>query len=246
LTITNSTIADNDSSLSGIGGVYNESAATLTVSNSTISNNVGGGIWNQGIATITSSIISGNSAVVGGENCIGSITDGGYNLDDGTTCGFNAVNHSLSNTNPSLDPAGITDNGGPTQTIALIAGSPAIDAIPPGVNDCGTTITADQRGVTRPQGAACDVRAFEVEQQTPAQLLAALGEAVVGVGPGTSLADKVTRAIAYLNANDIPDTCSTLGAFINQVKAQTGKTIPASEAATLTADALQIKTLLGC
>lgn len=138
------------------------------------------------------------------------------------------------------------NNGGPTQTIALEQGSPAIDAIPVGVNGCGTTITTDQRGITRPQGSGCDIGAVEVERQSPAQLLAALANAVIGVGPGTSLADKVAQAIAYLNQGDITDTCSTLTAFINQVKAQTGRSIPAPEAATLIASANQINTLLGC
>jgi hypothetical protein len=144
-----------------------------------------------------------------------------------------------------LDPAGLANNSGPTQTIALEPGSVAIDAIPSGAIGCGTTVTTDQRGVTRPQGVGCDIGAFEAEQ-SPADLLAALGTAVIGVGPGTSLADKINRATTYLNKNDIADTCSTLNAFINQVKAQTGKSIPAPEAATLIADARQIKTLLGC
>jgi uncharacterized repeat protein (TIGR01451 family) len=61
-----------------------------------------------------------------------------------------------------LDPAGLQDNGGPTRTIALQSGSPAIDAIPSDVNGCGTTITTDQRGVSRPQGSGCDVGAFEL------------------------------------------------------------------------------------
>ena len=52
----------------------------------------------------------------------------------------------------------LADNGGPTLTHALLAGSPAIDAADDGV--CPAT---DQRGVPRPQGAACDVGAFEYE-----------------------------------------------------------------------------------
>jgi hypothetical protein len=87
---------------------------------------------------------------------------------------------------------------------------------------------------------------FTVHVNGAADQLADLAEAVAGVGPGTSLADKITQATAYLDANDVPDTCSILTAFTHQVKAQTGKTIPQSEAATLTADALQSQTLLGC
>jgi hypothetical protein len=92
------------------------------------------------------------------------ITDGGYNIDDGTTCGFSAANNSKPSTNPLLDPDGLQRNGGPTKTIALLEDSPAIDAIPESTNGCGTTITIDQRGVPRAQGAGCDIGAFEVEE----------------------------------------------------------------------------------
>jgi hypothetical protein len=184
----------------------------------------------------------GNCSIAGG----GLISDGGYNIEDGTSCGFSTATHSLSNTNPMLDPAGLQDNGGPTATIALLTGSPAIDAIPTGANGCGTTLTTDQRGITRPQGAGCDIGAFEVEPATPAQLLADLAKAVVGIGPGTSLADKVAQAQAYLAKNDVPDTCSALNGFINQVKALKGKTITPALADDLIAQAQRIRALLGC
>jgi outer membrane protein assembly factor BamB len=87
---------------------------------------------------------------------------------------------------------------------------------------------------------------FTVHVKGATEQLADLAAAVAGVGPGASLANKVSQVQTYLSANDTADACSTLTAFINQVKAQTGKSIPWSEAATLTADALQIKTLLGC
>jgi hypothetical protein len=51
----------------------------------------------------------------------------------------------------------LADNGGPTPTHALVPGSPAIDAAPVGP-DCPSE---DQRGIARPQGAACDIGAFE-------------------------------------------------------------------------------------
>jgi hypothetical protein len=49
-----------------------------------------------------------------------------------------------------------------------------------------------------------------------------------------------------LPANDLADACSTLTAFINEVSAQSGKTIPSSQAAALIASAQQIRALLGC
>lgn len=52
-------------------------------------------------------------------------------------------------------------NGDPTQTIALLKGSPALNAIPKGTNGCGTEIKTDQRGVKRLQGTRCDIGAYE-------------------------------------------------------------------------------------
>jgi hypothetical protein len=58
----------------------------------------------------------------------------------------------------------LANNGGPTQTIALLRGSPALNAIPKGQNGCATAtdrIATDQRGVKRPQGKKCDIGAYE-------------------------------------------------------------------------------------
>lgn len=183
VTLTNSTVSGNSATASGgpaafsiaVGGVSN-SGGTLTLTSSTLSGNsvsvpnggflppVGGvSDFFGGSLTISNSLIALQS---GGPNCYGPSSDAGYNLDDGTSCAFSSVNHSFSSTNPMLDSAGLKDNGGPTQTIALLPGSPAIDAIPPGVNGCGTTITADQRGVSRPDGPGCDIGAFEFVLQT--------------------------------------------------------------------------------
>ena len=95
-----------------------------------------------------------------GNNCGGQapIKDLGYNIDTGSSCGFSVTNHSLSNTQPRLDA--LASNSGPTQTMALPSGSPAIDAIPPSTPGC--TGTTDQRGVVRPQGPGCDIGAYEV------------------------------------------------------------------------------------
>jgi len=186
LTIVGSTISGNTS---GNGGGILNSLGTLTITNSTFFANVaaaGAGIENAGTMTLINSTVSGNiglgNGAIGagidvagqamllntivanntnGGNCSGPIaTDAGFNIEDGTTCGF-ASGTSLSNTDPQLDPAGLVSNGGPTLTVALLSGSPAIDRIPSGTNGCGTTITTDQRGVARPFGGGCDVGAYE-------------------------------------------------------------------------------------
>ncbi len=69
--------------------------------------------------------------------------------------------------NPLLGP--LANNGGPTQTHALLAGSPAIDAGNPatpgsGGNACEAT---DQRGYARPAGLACDIGAYEFGAPPP-------------------------------------------------------------------------------
>jgi hypothetical protein len=104
----------------------------------------------------------------GGDNCsfqIGqSTTSNGHNWDDDGSCGFGAGpgDHSDGG-DPQLGP--LADNGGPTQTRLPQPGSGLIDAIP--TDSCqadgASGITTDQRGVTRPQIAGCDIGAVEVE-----------------------------------------------------------------------------------
>ena len=171
LTVTNSTFSGN-SAFNG-GGIYNSVATTLTVTSSTFSENSasqGGAIENDGTATLKNTIMANSPS---GGNCSNfeTLTDGGYNIDDGTTCGFSTTNNSQPSTNPLLDSNGLQDNGGPTKTIALQATSPAIDK----GNSFGST--SDQRSVQRPQdapaienapgGDGSDIGAFEVVNAPP-------------------------------------------------------------------------------
>ena len=165
MNISNSTIAGNSILYSyGNGaGLYNDMAAIVNVKSSTISDNStlspgnAGGLWNVGSATIANSIVANNTSA-SNPNCYiyGPLTDLGYNLESGTDCGFTGTG-SKQNTDPML--GALASNGGPTKTMALMAGSPAIDTVP--VASC---LASDQRGNPRPDNtaeAACDMGAYE-------------------------------------------------------------------------------------
>ncbi len=155
--LTNLTVTGNTATNGG-GGLW-LAATTSTLTNATIvantqTNSTGGGLYaSAGTVTIRNTIIANNT----GGNCSGTITTAGYNLDSANTCSFSAGTD-LRNTNPNL--ATLTNNGGPTNTIALNAGSPAINT--------GTTTSApttDQRA--GPRVGATDIGAYEYGSTPP-------------------------------------------------------------------------------
>jgi hypothetical protein len=175
LEVTNSTISGNSAKTYG-GGIYNQSLVGLfnaTVANNSVATGSGGGIYsNGGAIEVGGTLFAANTAGGSANNCAiaggGSLTTDGYNLEDGNTCGLSGTGD-LVNTNPNLGP--LQDNGGPTYTHALLAGSPAIDAenasvcvdLPSG----GFPLATDQRGFARPVdgdangSAVCDIGAYE-------------------------------------------------------------------------------------
>lgn len=92
-------------------------------------------------------------------NGSGIFTDEGNNLSTDFSCGFTSAS-SLSGVDPLLGP--LSDNGGPTRTMALLPGSPAINA----ATFTGAPST-DQRGSPRPAGAANDIGAYEASPPSP-------------------------------------------------------------------------------
>ena len=172
LTLINCTISGNSGvgsrSLRQGGGVSN--IATLRILNSTIFGNRGGAYATGGInhdaragngtATIKNSIVAGNVST-SSPDC-DSITSLTYSLIGNTKgCAVPAGTGNLRDLNPMLGP--LANNGGKTQTHALLPGSVAINAGSPspvgsGGNSCEKT---DQRGVTRPQDGRCDMGAYE-------------------------------------------------------------------------------------
>lgn len=156
-TITNSTISTN-TALNG-GGIFNRDG-TVNLTHNTITSNIaadnGGGVWNySGTMRFANTIIAGNTAATPADDCAGGMSSLGYNLASDATCSLGGIGD-LNSTNPLLGP--LANNGGLTKTHALLAGSPAIDAVP--LVSCA--VSTDQRGILRPQGAACDIGAFEL------------------------------------------------------------------------------------
>jgi len=184
---TNATLTINNSTLSGnvaearckfvppllscpAGGGGIDTGGTLIINNSTLSGNaayptgdvsrdVGGEIFG-GPATLQNSIVANSTS---GGNCNGSITSKGYNLSSDGSCSFKGPGD-MNNINPVLGKLG--NYGGPTQTIPLLSGSPAIDAgNPSGCTDGnGHLLKTDQRGMPRPDTedkTGCDMGAYE-------------------------------------------------------------------------------------
>jgi hypothetical protein len=87
---------------------------------------------------------------------------------------------------------------------------------------------------------------FTITVHGAADQLTALGKLVQGVGPGTSLADKIAAAHSYVASGDTADACGVLTGFIHEVRAQSGKSIPAGQATQRIADASQIQAVLAC
>jgi hypothetical protein len=250
-TLTGDTFTGN----TGPGGGAIDNDATLTISDSTFTGNTagvngGGAIVNFGTTTIRQSTLSGNSAQygsnllnytgfsitlsmsivtggAGGGNCGGMspVTDGGYNDDSGSSCGFSAASHSVSNINPMLDP--LAPNGGATDTMALPAGSPAVDAIPASTAGCGGT--ADQRGVSRPQGTGCDIGAYEMVQTAGSPPGTPAGLTVTQVTPDSvSLAWKapagtVTGYTVYRDGTAVGSTGGPAATTYTDLTAAPGK-----------------------
>jgi hypothetical protein len=131
----------------------------------------GGGLFSQSMnVTLQNTIIAGNndrsSTGSSSMDCAATLNSQGYNLIGNTTgCSLSFADPTTSfGLNPLLGP--LQNNGGATDTHALLPGSPAIDAANPAapgssVNACETV---DQRGLLRPQGAACDIGAFELQE----------------------------------------------------------------------------------
>jgi hypothetical protein len=173
---TNTTIAENTATEEG-GGIYNDGVGDLA--NTTLFGNTaqtadgGGNLYLDYYAlTLHDTLIAAGSSPTAGGNCAFNgkealIVSQGHNAEDANQCALSGPEDQV---NASLLLGPLQSNGGPTATVALGAGSKAIDAgDPAGCTDAeGNLLTVDQRGTARPQGARCDIGAYEyVPPPTP-------------------------------------------------------------------------------
>jgi len=187
-TIERSTIVANSVATSAGGtqfggGFATTSTATQAISASTLAGNFGpaSNVYNTGLVTFRSTILADPSGTL---NCWLPAISLGFNLEEGDSCELEQPSDQK-NTDPLLAP-GLAANGGPTETIALLKGSPAIDR--------GISLgpeTSDQRGLRRPVeiasmpnalgGNGADVGAYEI--QVPRTTI------VSGPGEGETVGD---------------------------------------------------------
>ena len=148
------------------GGIF-VSGGTLSLAHATVAGNgaldppghssrAGGGAYQSGAGAVTaaSCIFGGNSAPKGADYA-GKVTAKNSLFQTAPT-GTVTGSGNLTGVNPLLSPAGLQNNGGPTQTISLEPGSPAIGkaASTPG-------LFTDERGFALPSGDHPDLGAFQ-------------------------------------------------------------------------------------
>ncbi len=170
-TLSNSTFWDNRAFSSGAitssgtnaapGSVLLQNCTVVGNSATDTANGYGGGLNNYGVSTVylANSIIAGNTAT-NGTDLSGPYVSQDYNLIQTPQGAYATLSGPIANTifnqAPNLGP--LANNGGPTDTLALLPGSPAIDK-----GNVFGGFTTDQRGIARPQGAAADIGAFELQ-----------------------------------------------------------------------------------
>ncbi|NER45169.1 MAG: DUF4347 domain-containing protein [Symploca sp. SIO1A3] len=252
VTLNNSTVSGN-MAVAG-GGILNQgfapNAANVTLNNSTVSGNTAtnanGGIDNQGFApdsstlTVNNSIIAGNNAPTNpdvgrsGGAMNSPITDNGNNLIGIDTTGAfttsTLVGDDMNPLDPRLGP--LADNGGPTQTHAILSDSPAFNAGSDALVPMG--FITDQRGQTRINDTV-DIGAFELQL-----LLSILGGNNQNTTVNTAFADDLQVQVIDEFNNVVPGVTVTLtppGTGANANFANTTLTTDAQGIATATATA---------
>jgi len=226
LIVSNSSFSGNSAHKGGgISSVQVAGTGTLSVTNSTFSANIltgiggsGAGIHNDGSTLNLKNTILAKST--NGEDCYSNTVPASESnnlIENNVGCGT-----PLSNTDPNL--GSLANNGGPTQTFALLAGSPALDAGDDATCAAAPVNGLDQRGVTRPFGTHCDVGSYEMnkasltllstgaydgwilESTETSNIGGTLDAAATTFRLGDELGNNQYRAILSFNSGALPDT----------------------------------------
>src|SRR5579859_292316 len=177
LTVINSTLSQNTADTTGGNGGAIENVGTANVYNSTIvfnsadtdpnTSTAAGGVFNLGTFNMRNTLLAGNvhDNSFDAADCTGTVNSYGRNLFGTlTSCTVNTATGTWSALNSLFLIGPLQNNGGPTWTHALLAGSNAIDGGDP-VGGCvdnnSVPLDTDQRGFPRVVGASCDIGAFE-------------------------------------------------------------------------------------
>jgi hypothetical protein len=197
---------------------------------------------------------SGSTFALGTTTVTCSATDAAGNTGSAT---FTVTVHDT--TAPVYGPApNVTVNAtSPAGAVVTFPTPPATDAVGVSSNVCtpasGATFPVGTTTVTcLAADAAGNVATttFTVTVVSAAGQIDALLQQVQSITPqpklGGSLSNKLTSALAALEAGDTQDACGTLQGFINEVNAQSGKKLSTADAASLVAAATQIRAALGC
>jgi LPXTG-site transpeptidase (sortase) family protein len=206
LAITNTTFFGNTATDGG--GIFND--GTLTLRNSTFSGNTvyweGGSIFSAGTLNYTNTILA-NSILAGlpvaGSECWCSVGTNLNNLVEDGSGSTNGVNFRTGD--PALATA-LADNGGPTATLALLAGSVAIDAGNNATCAAAPVSGKDQRGVVRPLpiGGTCDIGAYEYRADSAFPVVV-FGSGSVPSFDGQALAGGPSTLLVQFNENVLGD-----------------------------------------
>jgi len=162
MSITNSTISGNNSSLSSFVGIYNGSSSLLALRSSTLANyGTFSSIVNEGTANVSDSIFFAQPGLNNFYSGGGTVfwNSGGYNIFSDASWPGTLSTGDLTNTNPLLGTLG--NYGGPTLTHSLSLNSPAVNHRPTTCLDISSPLLTDQRHQPRVDGR-CDTGAFEL------------------------------------------------------------------------------------